>query len=303
MKTTKTPLGKMFSTLVKSFVMAIAVNSSLASCAAIGSSSKVTKAEHLPLVISSNVITVSSQTTTPLVSTGQHLDKMAPEAGQGEAGEAFTSDGSPSSLDDGKVLKTVQVASRPESSASQLPAKNQPRSTSSTAKKTGHNQEAEAETMTSSKAGNVIISQSPDSPNVVDSAPMAARKGNIKANGTDRGTSSTIERVEAANGTVLSDTSRDRKNQRTISSTSDEPDQGKRVDSQNSPQMEAIADIDHMTGQQLDQLYDEDVVPDSAPMALMNESAFYGLFADDSPTKEEDYAGGARGEYLANNGH
>lgn len=44
----------------------------------------------------------------------------------------------------------------------------------------------------------------------------------------------------------------------------------------------------------LDALYDEDVVPDSAPVALPNESAFYGLFADDSPTREEDYAGGGQ---------
>jgi len=39
-------------------------------------------------------------------------------------------------------------------------------------------------------------------------------------------------------------------------------------------------------------MYDEDVVPDSAPVGMPNESAFYGLFADDSPTREEDYAGG-----------
>lgn len=52
----------------------------------------------------------------------------------------------------------------------------------------------------------------------------------------------------------------------------------------------------------LDQLYDEDVVPDSAPPGPANDSAFYGLFADDSPTREEDYAGGNEDELLVEDG-
>lgn len=52
-------------------------------------------------------------------------------------------------------------------------------------------------------------------------------------------------------------------------------------------QQQDLEDVNH-----LDQLYDEDVVGDSAPIGLTGDN-FYGLFADvDSPTREEDYAGG-----------